>query len=303
MRFVRLATVTTNSTVRITPRYAGQIVRLGAQEVVTEAETPVRLFGTGEIVVSTGFWDELMVTPGDYRGGYGDGDMPGWEWEGEPHASTSTEVERPPSDSVVIERSIDEGDTWEHVTEASFEDCSLSVSDFEGLSCGTTLYRVTNSAATGASIDVVHEGLADSQAIWLGTGEGFVQTAHISLHDGVGISRGRERSLEHYQGRSLGVAYMSENLHRTVSVQGMVPDTDMLRCPSVTRDELERIIVWPYPIHLHRDMHGNRVYGIAGNVGLDREWIMAHRDCGEHQGLCGLGLWAFQYDIDETEGQ
>lgn len=247
--------------------------------------------------------DSVMIVEGEYDGPYHDGDDVGWSWDGEPHASPSTELERPASTSVVIERSIDGGDTWEHVTEASFEDCTLSVSDFEGLSCGTTLYRVTNSAATGASIDVVHEGLADSEAIWLGTGEGFVQTARISLHDGVGISRGRERSLEHYQGRSLGVAYMSENLHRTVSVQGMVPDTDMLRCPSVTRDELESIIVWPYPIHLHRDLHGNRVYGIAGNVGLDREWLMAHSDCGDHQGMCGLGLWAFQYDIDETEGQ
>ena len=251
--------------------------------------------------------DAAMIVPveegEEYTGPYHDGDDVGWGWEGEPHASSSTELERPASTSVVIERSIDGGDTWEHVTEASFEDCTLSVSDFEGLSCGTTLYRVTNSAATGASIDVVHEGLADSEAIWLGTGEGFVQTARISLHDGVGISRGRERSLEHYQGRSLGVAYMSENLHRTISVQGMVPDTDMLRCPSVTRDELESIIVWPYPTHLHRDMHGNRIYGIAGNVGLDREWIMAHRDCGEHQGLCGLGLWTFRYDIDETESR
>lgn len=247
--------------------------------------------------------DMAMIVEGEYDGPYHDGDDVGWGWTGTPHASSSTELERPASTSVVIERSIDDGATWEHVTEASFEDCTLSVSDFEGLSCGTTLYRVTNSAATGASIDVVHKGLADSQAIWLGTGEGFVQTARISLHDGVGISRGRERSLEHYQGRSLGVAYMSENLSRTVSVQGMVPDTDMLRCPSVTRDELESIIVWPYPIHLHRDLHGNRVYGIAGNVGLDREWLMAHSDCGDHQGMCGLGLWAFQYDIDETEGQ
>lgn len=251
--------------------------------------------------------DAAMIVPveegEEYTGPYHDGDDVGWGWDGEPNASASRELERPASTSVVIERSIDGGDTWEHVTEASFEDCTLSVSDFEGLSCGTTLYRITNYAETGASIDVVHEGLADSQAIWLGTGEGFVQTARISLHDGVGISRGRERSLEHYQGRSLGVAYMSENLHRTVSVQGMVPDTDMLRCPSVTRDELERIITYPYPVHLHRDMHGNRVYGIAGNIGLDREWLMAHRDCGDHQGMCGLGLWTFQYDIDETESR
>lgn len=303
MRFVTLDTVTTNSTVLITPRYAGQIVRLGSQEVVTEAETPVRLYGTGALMVSTGFWDELMVTPGEYDGPYRDGDDVGWGWDGEPHASASRELERPASVSVVIERSVDDGDTWEHVTEASFEDCSLSVSDFEGLSCGTTLYRVTSSAATGASIEVVHEGLADSEAIWLGTGEGFSQTARLSLHDGIGIRRGRQRSLEQYQGRSLGVAYMSENLHRTISVQGMVPDEDRLRCPSATRDELDDVILAPYPVHLHRDMHGNRVYGIVPEVDNDREWLMRHEDCGEHQGMCRQGLWSFGYSLDETESR
>jgi len=244
-----------------------------------------------------------MLTEGEYDGPYHDGDDEGWEWTGTPHGSSSTQVERPASTSVVIERSIDDGDTWEHVTEASFGDCSLSVSDFEGLSCGTTLYRVTSSAATGASIDVVHEGLADSEAIWLGTGEGFSQTARLSLHDGIGIRRGRQRSLEQYQGRSLGVAYMSENMHRTISVQGTVPDEDRLRCPSATRDELDDVILAPYPVHLHRDMHGNRVYGIVPEVDNDREWLMRHEDCGEHQGMCRQGLWSFGYSLDETESR
>lgn len=89
MRFVTLDTVTTSSTVLITPRYAGQIVRLGSQEVVTEAETPVRLFGTGEIVVSTGFWDELMIVEGRYDGPYRDGSFPGWDWAGVANNSVS----------------------------------------------------------------------------------------------------------------------------------------------------------------------------------------------------------------------
>lgn len=244
-----------------------------------------------------------MLTEGEYDGPYHDGDDVGWSWAGTPHGSVSNELERPATETVTVERSVNDGETWEHVTEASFEDCSLSLSDFEGLSCGTTLYRVTNSAATGASIDVVVEVESSSEAIWLSTGEGFSQTVRLSLHDGIGIRRGRQRSLEQYQGRSLGVAYMSENLHRTISVQGMVPDEDRLRCPSATRDELDDVILAPYPVHLHRDMHGNRVYGIVPEVDNDREWLMRHEDCGEHQGMCRQGLWSFGYSLDETESR
>lgn len=90
MRFITLASIT-DQTLLITPRFDGQVLRLGMAEVVTEAEVPARVFGTGTVEISEGYWDDLMIVDGEYDGPYRDGDSYGWRWDGAPHHSASSQ--------------------------------------------------------------------------------------------------------------------------------------------------------------------------------------------------------------------
>lgn len=67
MRFITLAEITAQTLV-ILPRFAGQVLRLGATEVVTEAETPARVYGTGMVEISEGYWDDCTIVAGEYAG-------------------------------------------------------------------------------------------------------------------------------------------------------------------------------------------------------------------------------------------
>lgn len=99
MNFVPLTTIT-NQTFLITPRNAGQVVRVGAQEIITEAGVPVRVYGSGTVELSEGWWDQAGVFDGNYTGPYIDGGTkPGGmlkrtRWLGTPHESASVEETR-----------------------------------------------------------------------------------------------------------------------------------------------------------------------------------------------------------------
>ena len=94
MRFITLTTLS-NQTVLITPRAAGQVVRLGATEVTAQALTPVRLYGTGTLEISEGYWDRVAVVDGNYTSPYFDGntiagsDTENYAWSGETNNSPS----------------------------------------------------------------------------------------------------------------------------------------------------------------------------------------------------------------------
>lgn len=75
MNFIDLAEIS-NQTVMITPRDSGQVVRLGATEVVTRAEEPVRVYGTGTVEISEGYWDNFAIINGTYTGPWFDGSNP-----------------------------------------------------------------------------------------------------------------------------------------------------------------------------------------------------------------------------------
>lgn len=95
--FVTLASIT-NQTVIITPRFAGQILRLGSNEVVTEALTPARVYGTGDVELGEGYWDNFTIVAGVYDGPAFDGATPDTDqwvhaWTGPVDASPSTRQE------------------------------------------------------------------------------------------------------------------------------------------------------------------------------------------------------------------
>ena len=102
MNFISVATLT-NQTFLITPRNAGQVVRFGGVDRVTTAEGPVRVYGSGAVQLSAGWWDQMMIVNGEYAGWYFDGSTPDsaestvvgmpvhrYAWTGTADASTST---------------------------------------------------------------------------------------------------------------------------------------------------------------------------------------------------------------------
>jgi len=110
MNFVALTTIA-DQTVIITPRFDGQVVRLGAQEIVTVALTPVRIFGTGTVELSEGFWDDCGVFDGRYDGPQFDGRTQAangyrFYWQGTADASPSVmfQVLKPMPDMTPVPR-------------------------------------------------------------------------------------------------------------------------------------------------------------------------------------------------------
>lgn len=67
MEFIDLVSVT-DQTVVIVPRFGGQVLRMGDTNVVTVAETPARVYGTGVVQISEGYWDLCTIVDGQYDG-------------------------------------------------------------------------------------------------------------------------------------------------------------------------------------------------------------------------------------------
>lgn len=210
-------------------------------------------------------------------------------WDGEPDDSPSRLTMSEATVSVDIHRSIDDGETWEHVFGGDYDD-ELHVSDFESLSNGTTLYRATGYSLNGEPADAITEVVSDSTALWLGASETFDAVARLPLDPDVTINRTRLRQMEQYEGRALGVAYSSANQTREVTFSGTVPDTD-IGIPSATRTELDDVSLNAWPVHLYRDPAGNRVYGICGPLDMARIGTEAS----------GNTFWSYSGSLQETE--
>lgn len=99
VNFVQVATLS-NQTLYVTPRYAGQIVRLGTTDYTASFDgVPVRIQGTGAAYLGEGWWDELIIVAGNWTGTYFDGgsvdgEFAQYAWTGAANASTSTLQER-----------------------------------------------------------------------------------------------------------------------------------------------------------------------------------------------------------------
>lgn len=118
----------TNQTVIITPRYSNQTIQLAdGASVATTAGVPVRLSGTGPVVLSQGWWDDLAVTEADYAGGYFDGgseagELVQYAWTGAANGSTSirqerSRIETPWDDPRYLEQ-VQRAERWMHRTKA-----------------------------------------------------------------------------------------------------------------------------------------------------------------------------------------
>lgn len=193
--------------------------------------------------------------------------------------------ELPAAVAVDVLRSLDEGQTWETVIAGS--DPDLILPDWEALSSGGTMYRAIAYTAIGASAITDITAFADSPAMWLSGGDEYEITARLPYDPAVKVTAGRERSVQRYEGRSLGVAYAGAHITRTVDASGTLLQHDEENA-SIAR--MEDVAIALAPIHLYRDPDGRRIYGALSNVSLPRE----------SAGSEGA-VWGFAFQLEETD--
>jgi hypothetical protein len=178
-----------------------------------------------------------------------------------------------------VERSID-GMTWEPVAAALVGESVIQ--DGEGLSFGSTWYRVTAVSDLPSVATTTVEVVSASDALWLSGGIGFGVTARLPFNPEVAHEGGRQRSGQRYEGRSLPVAYAGEQLSRVVRASGMLRDDSP---ETVTVDDLLELVQDPSPVHLFRDPDGRRIYGMISPVSVPRK---------------RAGAWTYAFELEET---
>lgn len=185
-------------------------------------------------------------------------------WDGGARGSSSTAVPNSPAAvSNLIERSVDEGVSWEVVAEGVA--VSSSVIDRESLSAGMTLYRVSAMTDLPSSSSALVELHADSDAVWISGGDGFSVVVPLGWDPqhstGVGLVN---RKVHHFAGRRLGVEMSGKQRQRAVSVSATLLDErlDLIR-------RLEELSYLPAPF-LYRDPLGRRFYASLSGVQMDR---------------------------------
>lgn len=205
-------------------------------------------------------------------------------------ADVGTDEDAPAVVSVTVERSIDGGVTWELFAEGS--SLPMNLTDPEGLSCGITEYRVTAFAASGASSQTIIEVEAHSQAIYLGGGSNFMVIARLPGDPKVKYSLGRRRSVEEYEGREFAVAYSSRRRLDAVAFGGRIADDE----PDwADNEQIEDVVEQLAPVHLYRDMHGKRLYGVISLLELNK--VGQRRSCVPG---CPAGIWDYTITLTRT---
>lgn len=178
-----------------------------------------------------------------------------------------------------VERSPD-GVVWEMV-EPRLDDDSV-IRDGEGVTRGSTWYRVTAYSALPSVSSTIVEVIAGSDALWLSGDVGFSRAERLPYNPAVSISQGRSRTVKRYMGRTLGVPYSGGQLSRVVDISGMLADDD----PEVAQvDALGELTQTIEPVFLYRDPDGRRIYGTVSDVRMDRT---------------GVGYWKYAIQLEET---
>lgn len=273
MNFETVADLT-DQTFLITPRDDGQVVRFGGVDTTTTALTPVRVYGSGTVELSEGYWDQAGLFDGNYDGPWVAGD---------PAATVR----------VTIERSAD-GTTWEPVPGGDLTG-PATLYDFESPSHGELQYRVTAYTAENATATTTVTVIADSDALWLSGGVGFGVTCRLPLNPGVQHSGGRERVTKWYAGREKPVAYVGQATSRGVRVSGSTWDSDEnLGHRTAPPDELLALAQSEGRLFLFRDPDGRRIYGITDGITLNRDSAMS-TPAGWN------GHWGYSFELTEAE--
>ncbi|MBB4071630.1 fibronectin type III domain-containing protein [Canibacter oris] len=163
-----------------------------------------------------------------------------------------------------IERSIDGGETWQHVTET---ERTGVLADLEAKSYGVNKYRVTSFTADGGLSVRIVDVSADSSAVWISGGPGFATIVRLPYNIQVQMRQGRDRTSHRFAGRPYPVPYASHQLAHVVEVSGtLVLDENH----TDTKTALQQVVNAADPVHLYRDPDGNHIYGMLSHADISR---------------------------------
>lgn len=246
-------------------------------------------------------WREISLLPTGYDGPLFDEktgrvEIDGHWYDTEADSGHSKAVSAPVTETVQVERSVDGGESWEPLAAGIVpdENGDIHLTDWESLSHGATVYRVTTYAASGASMAVTPEVVADSGALWLSGGPGFARTARLPFDPKVSLDAGRARALKRYAGREFPVAYSGEAVTRTIQVSGRTADEALAGQSTADVEALTDVALERSPVHMFRDPDGRRVYGVIGSVQMPRETVTTGH------ARPWNGIWGYGFTLTET---
>jgi hypothetical protein len=184
MNYVTVATLT-DQTLLVTPRYAGQIVRVGGVQYVAVAdESAVRVYGTGEVELGEGWWDQMLIAEGEYGGPYFDGDTVEptvsdlIRWEGTPNASQSVweqvQIDVPGHSSTpeYTSGNISDAPWYDADVEASQRFYGVYIITIENLNSSTRTASVTEGILDGGAVGLVRHATREVRTRALLVAEG-----------------------------------------------------------------------------------------------------------------------------------
>lgn len=180
--------------------------------------------------------------------------------------------------TITLWRSIDGGVTWESVAEGL--EPGSAVSDYEGLSNGTTLYHATAYTSIGGEASAEFELAATSRKLWVGAGPGYAQQVSLEFNPSAGASFTVARGALHFDGRALPVPVLGAGRGGELDVSGLVFDGD-----ATSLDDIIKLVTGDYVTHLVR-VPGIRRYGIIRGMNTDRTHAQA---------------WQVSLKLEETE--
>lgn len=184
-----------------------------------------------------------------------------------------------PAVSNSIERSIDDGKTWEKIADHLPVDTTLQ--DGEALSNGKTIYRVSATSATPSTATTSVALEADSQALWVSGGTGFATSVPLRYDPETSIKPSLlTRKVHYFAGRTRGVEVTGSHQVRTITLGASLHDRDYRLVQA-----LEALAVAPAPF-LYRDPLGRRIYCSMSSMSAPRE--------------VG-GMWKVSVELEEVE--
>lgn len=176
-----------------------------------------------------------------------------------------------PADHNTVERSVDQGSTWEPV--ADTVPLGGSVADPECLSAGPTLYRVSAVSATPSVASATTEFDPRDYAMWLNGGANFSTSAQLMYTPGRTVSTGvADQELVYFSGRTLPVALEGDatTLIINASARVLPARVDPEGGDTITVGATLKALSHGGRV-LYRDPLGRRVYGALSGVQVKEE--------------------------------
>lgn len=270
--WVTLGTLT-GQTLMVTPRYPGQLIRVGAQTVTTvTAEVPVRIYGTGIAELGAGWWDQIRIYDGEVHD-------TSW-WDGDT-IGARTDVA-----AIDVQRRVNTGD-WDTI--ATGLDPLSTWTDRTAPIAGDVAWRAVTTSADGATnpgrprvlaFRQLHDGVPEgAQRIWIG--EGYL-SAGEDLADVARLWAGFDASepeygldditLHRFAGDPWPTQYAGIGMRQVVDVTATTlpaGGTSLDGVPAATLEDLRRVIAAHGP-KLWRDPDGRAFPVSVGLVGIER---------------------------------